>query len=382
MLMARETKKRISRIAPQTDTQPKPKKVAEEDRVYTCVLCGNSTKRPGDQFYRTKDTILTEQNNGYAHICKTCINDIYKKYYEEFDSPVIAVQICCHYLDIPYVDRLAHRVVEQRNNTSPLTTYMQGLTASVYRNASFIDYIIDVAEYTTDLTTTSHDASKDKKWDQDSLKNMAYVKNIAGYDPFRDVNLSSEDRKFLFNTMAGYCPDSSVANDSHKFNCIINIVKLLLQSDKIGRNINFELTQPISQQKNVDKLINMQKVIQSSIDRIAKENDISRSTAAKGSNTLTMRMKQLNDEGFRESEVNMFNVEQSKQMQLLADISAQAVLKAINMEDNDYSMIISEQRDELTKLYADNKALQEQVRTLTNELNDRKGGKAVHEDVS
>ena len=381
--MAQETKKRVSRLAQQTAKATPTSGITDEgsSKTYTCILCGKSTKRPTDQFYKTKDTQLTKLNNGYAHVCKTCINEIYNKYREQFDSAIIAVQICCHYLDIPYIDRLAHRVAETKTDTFPLTTYIQGLSAAAYRDMTFADYVIDVAEYTTDLTTSSHD-DREKKWDSDSMKNMAYVKNIVGYDPFLDVSLSSEDRKFLFNAMAGYCPDSNIANDSHKLNCIINIVKLLLQSDKVGKNINFELTQPINQQKNVEKLVNMQKTIQSSIDRIAKDNDISKSSSAKGSNTLTAKMKLLSDEGFRESEVNMFNVEQSKQIQLLADMSNQAVIKAINMEDNDYSMIITEQRDDLTKLHAQNKELQEQVRLLTNELNERKGGKPANENVS
>lgn len=366
--------KRISRtvLAKQEDREKlKQQRVTEqEDKTYTCILCGNSTKRPKDQFYATKNTQLTKSNDGFARICKKCVNKLYQEYRLQFDSAVIAVLICCHYLDIPYIERLAQKVAVSKNMASPMGDYMKGIAASCYQDLSFADYLVDVAEYTVDLTSANK--KQEKKWDKDSLKNMAYVKNIMGYDPFQDISLTTDDRKFLFNTMAGYCPDSSITNDSHKLNTILNIVKLLLQLDKINKSINFELTQPQSQQRDVVGLVNIQKGIQLSIDRMAKENNISKSTTARGSDTLTGRMKQLGDEGFREAEVNMFSIEQCEQMQKLADISARAVISAINLEDNDYSLIVTEQRDELTKLYAKNKELEEQVRLLTNQVNGKR----------
>lgn len=372
------TPKRISRtvLAKQEEKErliqqrAEREELGQEEKTYTCILCGNSTKRPKEQFYTTKNTELTKSNEGFARICKKCVNKLYNEYKLQFDSAVIAVLICCHYLDIPYIERLAQKVATTKNMASPMGDYMKGIAASCYQDLTFADYLVDVAEYTVDLTSANQ--KQEKKWDKESLQNMAYVKNIVGYDPFQDVSLTTDDRKFLFNTMAGYCPDSSVANDSHKLNTILNIVKQLLQLEKINKSINFELTQPQSQQRDVVSLVNIQKTLQSSIDRMAKDNDISKANAAKGSNTLTGRMKLLSDEGFRESEVNMFNIEQSAQMQKLADISARAMINAISLEDNDYSLIITEQRDELTKLYGKNKELEEKVRLLTNEVNSKR----------
>lgn len=364
--IARDSKKDTDRKQ-QEDLQNAMKGTGiETAKTHTCTVCGSSTRVPGRSFYATSFAKNNAQNSGFSLICKNCIKEFYAQYFAETGNAYTALQICCHYLDIPYIQQAAEKCLKGKSAVFPIPMYMKELLLPAYRKLSYADSIIETAYAMTPAETNEE---KEKSWDKESLQNMSYIKNIVGYDPFDDSSLTAEDRKFLFNTMAGYCPDSSIANDSHKLNSIIVIVKHLLQANKVTELINRELAKPLNKQQDIDKLANIQKTFHQTIDRMAEKNNISKSKDTNQSSTLTGRMQMLMQDEFRDIEVNMYDIEQSEQLLKLEKMSMEAVKEAIHLEDNDYSDIINEQREIIDRLNKENKGLAEKVRVLTNQLN-------------
>lgn len=351
---------------PKDKPASKPKKSETSNREKrTCIICGSShVYRLELAFYNTPYAPASENNNAYSRICKNCVEKMYQDILTKTDNVYLAVETCCHYLDVPYVPAFA-KITELNKNRRPMSEYVNTLlTSQAYEGLTYADSIAD--RYTPDGEQKIA-TPREKDWDKDSVQNMNYIKNIVGYDPFDDETYSDADRKFLYNTMSGYCPDSTIANDSHKLNSIINIVRQLLQVNKVTNEINRQLSLPVEEQTDIKNLADMQKTFFQSIDRMAEKNSISQAKSSRGANTLTARMQMLQNDGFRNIEVNMFDIKQAKQLQALADMSAKAMINAIELEDNDYSEIIAEQRDMVVRLNRENEELKEQVRILTNE---------------
>lgn len=334
--------------------------------LYRCLRCGVGTLNPKDHFFLSSSPMYKE-NKGFVPICKACFKEIYTEILDKFGDADLALKACCHYLDWAY-DPVIARKAREAKSSFPLAEYSKRIGASRFSKQTYVDTMY--LRITNSAPTAVETREKlEQMWDQTSLQNMQFIKNTVGYDPFSDDNLSSSDRKFLFNTMAGYCPDSSVADDSHKLQSIINIVQLQLQVHKIGEQINQELAKyPIDADK-VDDYTTIQKNLYQSINTMAKENGISASGSGgvKPANTLTQKMKKLQEEGFDEIEVNMFNIEQSKALQTIADISMHSIIKELQLEANDYAEIRAEQVEIINKLRAERDKAVEENRILRNE---------------
>lgn len=333
--------------------------------LYKCVRCGASTLRPKDKFFLSPTSVLYIANEGYVPICKTCMQELYSALLNKYSSPDTAIQVCCHYLDWPY-DAAIARKARDNSTTFPLPIYYRSICSSRFAQQTFVDTLQTQAPSSTKQAR----AKVEQNWDRESLQNMGYIKNIVGYDPFDDESFTSTDRKFLFNTMAGYCPDSTVSSDSHKLQSILNIVKLQLQAYKVGEQINQVLAHHPIDVERMNDYTNIQKNLHQSINTMAKENGISASGngGVKPANTLTERMKLLKEEGFEAIEVNMFNVEQSEMFQKIADISINSIIKELQFEDNDYSEILSEQLAHISTLTQEHDTAVEELRVLENKM--------------
>ena len=307
-------------------------------------------------------------NGGYVPICKSCMQELYTYAFDVSGGDVeLAIQICCHYLDWPFNPVIANKAKEAKISY-PLQEYSNRIVHSRDKDKDFGQTLVFRIK-NEDKVAADERAAAEKKWDTASLKNMAYVKKIVGYDPFDDTSLTSEDRMYLFNTMAGYCPDDSIIDDSHRLQSILNIVNLQLQAHKVGEQISREFAKSPISPHTIDSFTKIQKDLFQSINSMAKENGVSASSAgaAKPVNTLTERMKVLKEQGFDAIEVNMFNIEQSKCFQKIADISLHSMIKELRLEDNDYSEMQAEQLELITKLTNERDKLAEELRLLKNE---------------
>lgn len=353
----------------------KPTKSAEEKkervtlanaRAYKCICCGISTLKPQESFYTSKASPLYIQNDNYIPFCRSCLRDLFNTYYKKYGDVDIAFMLVCQIMDLPFIPHLAQSALDSKPGTFPIGDYISRLAVSNQLDMTYGDgYIKSLSDGTSDKAAKRE--RLEKKWDKDSLQNKSYVLKIVSYDPFIEESYSSEDRRFLFNTMAGYCPDDTAASDSHRLQSMLNIVTLQLQAHKVGELIAEQLSCNPPDAKLIDMYQKTQSGLYSSINSMAKENGVSMSGSnEKPTNTLTERMKKLQEEKFESIEFNMYSVEESAALQEIADISMKSVLRELQFEDRDFSEIISEQRELIDRLYKENSEQAEELRLLKN----------------
>ncbi|HYK73843.1 MAG TPA: hypothetical protein VEV44_12095, partial [Pseudoneobacillus sp.] len=79
-------------------------------------------------------------------------------------------------------------------------------------------------------------------------------------------------------------------------------------------------------------------------------------------------IKTLQEKGFEEGEVNLFDVETSKGMRQVADLSNKSIVSQLQFDENDYTEMILEQREIIQELDSKVIKLEEENRLLKKEL--------------
>jgi hypothetical protein len=81
-------------------------------------------------------------------------------------------------------------------------------------------------------------------------------------------------------------------------------------------------------------------------------------------------MKQLQEKGFREAEVNVFDVETSAGMLQVADISHRSIMNQLQFDENDYTNMIQEQKQIIYEMENKLHNLEEENRLLKIKMKD------------
>lgn len=310
---------------------------------------------------------IWEQTKKKVLICKNCVNNLWQEISEEYNSETTALKICCHYLDIPYWEDIYQNVVE-KNKVFSIGTYVSRINMQQYGKKSFLDSIVS-----GDLNRTKDDIKeyRESKWSKNDKKNMDYAIDIVGYDPFDDISLTDSDRKQGFNILSLYCESDDVKDDSHKLLCVIQMVQDLLQCRKIDDYINQECLKEVPDPGRIKSLTSAKKQLSDSIAKSAKDNNIASAyngVSKKGNHTLSMKLKEMSDNKFQPSQVDLFDIKTSDSMRQIADISNKSILSQLNLSENEYTEMISEQREMILGLQNENGEMQEELRQLKNKL--------------
>lgn len=108
---------------------------------------------------------------------------------------------------------------------------------------------------------------------------------------------------------------------------------------------------------------------------LARDNGISIKHSnhnTKGANTWTGKVKELKEMKLREQEVNAFDIGTSRGMLQVAEASTAAIMKQLALDENDYTEMISTQRQKLLELENKCDAAIEEARILRRENDDLK----------
>ena len=346
-----------------------------EKPVYRCLQCGKEYDSLAEGFFKSPHTKLYQEYKGYIPICKQCMLRLLNELNAECPERTLALQIVCAVMDLPFFRSTAQRLADEPPSKC-IPSYIktvQGLSnRKTPRAMTFIDTLMKERVELGASNVGQTRQEMEEKWDSKSKDNKAYVQDIVGYDPFNDEAFSANDRQYLFNTMAGYCPDNSIGGDSHKLQSIINIVIAQQQVHAVDELINKELAK---EPENIDsgllaKYSSMKRDMLAAIDKMADNNEISAKTtkAGKGANSLSDRIRRIEKSGFDDIKMNRFAVKTAEAFQQIADISTHAIIAELAFQDNDYSSIISEQNVTINDLTKKSEALEEENRLLNNEL--------------
>ncbi len=314
------------------------------------------------KFYKAHWSILWKKNEGIAPVCRECLGKLLFEYTQRYGSERTAVKIICHYLDAPYDDAIFDSVINS-NATFSLGIYLRTLNTQA-KNKSFLHSII---ENTLNKNEKEIQDEREVKWSKTDKQNKVFVISTIGYDPFDSPALTDEDRRSLFNLLAGYCNDSSVVTDNHKLQSVIQLVHTQLQCKKIDDYIYMELQMKNLDDAKIGKLGGTKKSLSDLVSTISKDNNIAsnyNANSKQGVGTASQKMKEIEKDGFELIKVNLFDIETAESMKQTMDLSNQSILEQIQLDDNDYTEMLKDQREIIQNQKTKLDAVEEENRLL------------------
>lgn len=219
----------------------------------------------------------------------------------------------------------------------------------------------------------SGNQQEEVKWSKKDKQNMKYVISTIGYDPFEDLGLSEYDKKYCFNILAGYCDTSGISEDGHKMHSVVEMTVLYAQCRKITEEMNVEFNKDDVDDTKISKLSSSKSTLLSSISKIAQDNNISSNynkNSKQGQDSLSSKMKEMEENGFSEIEVNLFDIKTSEAFKQIDQISNENIANQLTLDSNEYTDIIKEQREMITTYENQLDELQEENRMLKNKIID------------
>lgn len=337
---------------------------------FKCVCCGKE-KKQDKYFYKSNSPIL-KANNQRMVICRECCIDLYEYLVEKHDDCKTALYFACRMLDVYFDSSLYYSAEQQANNSSSksiFAIYLQKCNSlPQYSGKTFAESTPLNATENKNIfkSEISLDTTEEDKRNKDDVIRM------VGYDPFENEN--PLDKKYLYNTLVDFL-DESTLEDSFKLPAVIEIVKSFNQIDKINRSLSL-LTADINSMQNqtggIKSLIESKDKIYRAVLAMAKDNGISVNHAtnkSKGAGTLSGIIKQLQERGFSQADVNLFDIETAKGIQQVAELSNESIFKQLMLDENDYTWMISEQRELIKKQDKKLVDLEEENRLLKIKLN-------------
>lgn len=211
------------------------------------------------------------------------------------------------------------------------------------------------------------------KWNKKDKQNMKYVISTVGYDPFEDLGLSEYDKKYCFNILAGYCDTPGISEDGHKMHSVVEITVLYAQCRRITEEMNNEFNKSDVDDTKISKLSSSKSTLLSSISKIAQDNNISSNynkNSKQGQDSLSSKMKEMEENGFSEIEVNLFDIKTSEAFKQIDQISNENIANQLTLDSNEYTDIIKEQRELITTYESQLDELNEENRMLKNKIID------------
>lgn len=222
-------------------------------------------------------------------------------------------------------------------------------------------------EQNNDLRPKIEMLEPEEGWCEQDRKNMEYVIEVVGYDPFE--NYPDENRRFLFNSLIPYLEDEDNVDDVYKLSQIIQIVDNNNQIRICNKKIaNLD---PIENVNEIQALQGIKKDLTSNNDKIAKENEISvknRSNKDAGKSTLTFLMRKLREMDFDKAEEDYYDQLRGEGSQWAISISQKAMLDHCLFDEADKKEIYETNLKLINDLYNELDDKKEKVRLLLKKI--------------
>ncbi|WP_257964229.1 hypothetical protein [Bacillus sp. UMB0728] len=310
-------------------------------------------------------------------ICKQCVKETL-----QLDDPMSTLSIdsvknVLLEMNRPFIQSLWITSVEESNKTGKdlfglyMKNVFQNFRSLTWRESEFVEKTTGSNAAETKQIVVATPLPKSDEVLEAENKNREDVLRMIGYDPFEYENL--EDRRHLYNKLVDFL-DESALEDGFKLQACIEIVKGFNQIDRINMAIT-SLTTDIDKMSNssggIKTLIDSKQKILSSLLKLAEDNGISvkhNNQKSKGAGTLTGIIKTLQEKGFEQGEVNLFDIETSLGMRQVADLSNKSIFAQLQFDENDYTQMILEQREIIQELEAKASKFEEENRLLKKEL--------------
>ena len=356
-------------------------KAAEEKEEYLCYCCGEKKKK--SSFYVSTDPF---NGIGINPFCKLCIEKIARNYNEKSKQygEVTKTSLCnaLERIDSPYLDTLwessyneVHDPSLKQPKTNVWSAYIKNVRLPQYNGMRWRDGDLFEKEKSTEKSMNNVDDYIAPDVAEELERNRRDVVRLVGYDPFEKELL--EDKPLLYAQTVGYLDMSGNNDDAMRTSSVITIVRGFLQIQKLDDMIAKAM---ISAAKNggsaeIKALLDAKKNISATISQLAEQNCISlkhNKNNTKGENTWTGKVRIMKEMNLREAEVNIFDAETAMGLAQVADISNASILKQINLDENDYVQMLTEQKKTIEEMNKKANEAIEKARLLLRENIDLK----------
>lgn len=340
---------------------------------FTCSLCGKVHKR--EDFYVSTDPRVS---CGRALIDTDCVTEIVTPTVNGERQPPTkkSVDDALYYLNKPFLESVWDTSMAEKNNensghvvSNVWNAYIKNIQMKQYYTLTYRESDNYTGGYYSMQDLAVDALPKDQEIMNQFEKNKNDTLRLLGYLPFEKEKLS--DQPFLYSQLIGFLDSSEEGNDDMmRTSSIISIVRGFLQLSQIDDMIA-EMTKDINNaNKNIASIKAMQMMKQNitmNITKLAEQSCISlknSKNATKGENTWTGKLKKIREINIRESANNGFDIDTCKGMQQVADISMGAIIRKLNLQEDEYADMIAEQRAKLKEAIDKANAYAEAVRIL------------------
>lgn len=348
---------------------------------YVCPHCGELKKKTA--FYVSSDPAVSI---GVAFPCKDCAEKIARRYDPKTGaySDVIesSLKNALMYLDKPFLKTLwesAYNEVHDASLKQPKhnmwTAYIKSVQMVNYKTMRWRD-----GDFDETLVSSKHAELVEEEYmapdvAEELERNRRDVVRLVGYDPFEKEQL--EDKPLLYAQTVGYLDMGGNNDDAMRTSSVITIVRGFLQIQKLDDMIAQAMINATKTGTSgeIKAYLDAKQKISSTISQLAEQNCISlkhNKNNTKGENTWTGKVRIMKEMNLREAEVNIFDAETAKGLAQVADISNASILKQINLDENDYVQMLTEQKKTIEDLNKKANEAIEKARLLLRENIDLK----------
>lgn len=347
-----------------------------------CIMC--DTVKHKDKFYKNNHPMC---KSGITQICKECARKIahrIDKNGNEQEPTKESVKNALEWLNKPFLDSVWNSSVQESENlvsgkvrSTPWLAYVKNIQMGQYNDLSYDDSDdLEIKTEEVDDENKSAEEIVEEHSGQDTydsfMKNKADVIRLLDYDPFEKESVS--EQPFLYSQLLGLLDSNEEANDDMmRTSSCITIVRGFLQASKIDDTIA-KLMSDVNHIKDnsatIKSLQDSKQKIMSMITSLAAESCISlknNKSTTKGENSWSGKLKKLRSIGLKEAETNGFDIETCKGMQQVANISMNAIINRLNMDESEWAEIVKEQRQKLSESILKAKNAEEAFRILLRE---------------
>lgn len=364
---------------------PVKKSITKKIESYVCPHCGRQKK--SSEFYKSSDPAVVI---GVAFPCKACVEKIarnYSDHYKQFgDCTEESIKSALEYLDKPFIKTIydasyneVHDSTLKQPKTNLWAAYIKNIQMNQYKSMRWRDgdlFNPDKIQTREENSITDLEDPKNQEIYNAYQTNKKDVIRLIGYDPFQNYPVI-QDLPVLYAQLINFI-DEETKNDGMKMNAVVQIVQSFNQIQKLNDAIN-ELsadTQKLNANNGTIKqhADTISKLL-SGANALAKDNGISlnyNNSKSKGQNTLTGKMKDLEQIGFRNAKINMYDIDYCKGMRQVAEISAKAQVDQIGFDENVLGEIQNIRRDLVESLQKERDKAVERARILLLENKDLK----------
>ena len=353
-----------------------------------CAMCGK-VKDQETKFYYDTNPVLG--GSSFSRICRDCAKSIAcrrDKNGEDHEPTKESCIAALRLLDKPYHETTWNASIQESENlvtgktkSNVWTSYIKNISMIMFIGETFADsdFFKEKVIYPDELKPEDVLSSHEGQDTYDSFeKNKSDVIRLLDYDPFEKELVC--DQPFLYAQLLALLDTggSEVNEDMIRTSSAISIARGFLQASKIDDTIATLMRDIQHLEKNsatIRSLQDSKKQIMSVIKDLAAESCLSlknSKNSIKGENTWTGKVKKIRDINLRDYKTNGFDIETSRGMQQVQEISDASIMKQLALDDSEWSDIVAQMRVDIVQLRKDLNAYKEINRILLTENIDLK----------